>query len=99
MLVAFFRRFASPRIRAAASRPLIERIEDRCLMSVSAASTIGIGPPPRNSALGATVVALSPLQTETGTPQVSVTVVIPDTAPSSSISLNFVKIEHIYVSS
>ena len=65
-------------------RAPVERLENRLLMS---ASEIGAGPPPTGDGPTATVVVLSPQESRTGTPHISVTInpppvlTIPDKSP------------------
>ena len=62
----------------------VEPMESRLLMS---ASDIGVGPPPTGDGPAATVVVLSPQESQTGRPHILVTVnpppvlTIPDKAP------------------
>jgi hypothetical protein len=77
----------------------LEALEQRTFMSVSPSDAITIGPPPSGGGTTAVVVTLSPQQTETGTPLVSVVVNVPDEAPpkpTESLSFNFVKVTVIY---
>lgn len=77
------------------SREFLDPLEQRTLMS---ASEIGIGPPPTEQP-AAVVMTLSPQQTETGKPSISVTVnpppvlSIPDKAPPHPPVSDFVVVK------
>ena len=95
MFFAFFKKSDAP---VTPSHDL-EQLEKRTLMSASPVGTIGIGPPPTGGGATAVVQTLSPQQTETGTPQVTVVVNVTDQAPPKppeTIEIKFVKIEIAY---